>query len=48
MGEGSSSAAHEAADMTRRMICGGVAGMMAKVSLKSEIISSLLQMLVVV
>jgi hypothetical protein len=32
MGDKKSSAAHEAADMTRRMVCGGVAGMLAKVS----------------
>jgi len=32
MGEGTSPAAHDAADMTRRMICGGLAGMIAKVS----------------
>ncbi len=28
----SSKAAHGAADMTRRMVCGGLAGMIAKVS----------------
>ena len=33
MGEGQSSAAHAAVDMTRRMVCGGLAGMVAKVSL---------------
>ena len=30
----SSKAAHGAADMTRRMVCGGLAGMIAKVSHK--------------
>ena len=30
----SSNAAHSAADMTRRMVCGGLAGMIAKVSYK--------------
>ncbi len=32
MAEKRSSAVHEAADMTRRMVCGGIAGMIAKVS----------------
>lgn len=31
MGDKKSSAVHEAADITRRMVCGGVAGMIAKV-----------------